>query len=389
LKRSLAALAALVLVQTRLGEAQSSSEPWVFRYFVFPGYNTLENLSISATISFRKPAQPGPIPSTAAFELTGRASRSGTRSVQLLFDAPGLWNGWRLLSLAGAERAQRAPYYGLGNDTELDDSLEAANGDVFYYRYSLLRTTGIVAVQRNLTSRVRLLLGSQWRHYRAWPHLDGQTALGDDLAAGRVSDTGRADGVEIRAGLLYDTRDEEASPSRGVLLEAIAARALEGPGDFDYRRYLLAAREFLPLGEFTTLAFRQSVELSSGPIPFFIQYERLTHWRPEDGFGGVTTLRANLPGRWLGPNKAIGSVDLRYRKFDAPFPRSPVRVWLLAFADIGRVWGDGEALDFDGLHGGAGVGFRFQFSKGGLFGVDIGYGPDAAFEIATAFGFAY
>jgi hypothetical protein len=388
LKRNLAALAALALVVPRLGHAQES-EPWVFRYFVFPAYNTLENLSINATISLRKPPPPGPIPRTGAVELTGRASRSGTRGVQLAFDAPGLWNDWRLLALVSSERAQRAPYYGLGNDTELNDSLEAANGPVYYYRYSLLRTTGLLAIQRNLTGPFRLHLGSQWRHYRVWPHLDGQTALGDDLAAGLVSDTGRADGVEIRAGLLYDTRDEEASPSRGVLLEAIAAQSLDGPGDFVYRRYLLAAREFLTLGEFTTLGFRQSVELSSGRIPFYIQYERLTHWRPEDGFGGSTTLRANLPGRWLGPNKAIASVDLRYRKFDAPFPRSPVRLWLLAFADLGRVWGDGDPLDFDGVHGGAGVGFRFQFSKGGLFGVDIGYGPDAAFEIATAFGFAY
>lgn len=383
-----AALATLALLLPRLGQAQSS-EPWAFRYLVFPAYNSLEKASINLLVGWHKPPPLGAIPRTASINLTGRLTKSGTHGAQLALDWPGRWRNWRLLAIAGTERAQRAPYYGIGNDTELNDSLEAANGPVFYHRYSLLRTTGSLVLQRRLAGPLRLHLGTQWRHYRAQPLAGGRTALGDDLAGGAVTDTGSANSLELRLGLLLDTRDEEASPSRGVFLEALAARALHGAGDFAYTRYALAGREFVPLGEFTVLGFRQSLELADGRLPFYIAYERLTSWRPEDGFGGGTTLRANLPGRWLAANKFIASVDLRYKKLDVPLPTSPLRLWLLAFADVGAVWREGESLDLGGLHGGIGVGFRLQFSKGSMFGTDLGWSPDRRFEFATAITFAY
>jgi hypothetical protein len=366
-----------------------NADPWILRWLLYPAYNSLEGISGNGVLAYRKPPDVGPIPATAGIELTGRLSKSGTRGAQLVFDYPGLWDGWRLLALAGAERAVRAPYYGMGNDSERNDSLEEANGPVHYNRFALLRTTALLTVQRRVAGPLRLLLGAQWRHYRAWPLPGVQTKLGDDLAAGIPLDTGRADGFEARAGLLFDTRDEEASPSSGVFLEALAGRGLSGPGGLEYTRLGLSAREFIALGEFTVLGLRQAVELSSGPIPFYVSYERITSWRPEDGFGGATSLRAHLPGRFLAPNRAFASVDLRYKKIDVPLPRSPFRVWLLAFADAGRLWGDGESPTLRGLHVDGGVGFRLQFSKGTLFGMDFGTSNDSRFEFASAFTFAF
>lgn len=383
-----AALAAALLGLARPAHAQSD-EPWILRWMAFPAYNSLEGLSANGLVARRKPPDVGPIPATAGIELTGRVSKSGTRGVQLGFDYPGLWDGWRLLAIAGAERAVRSPYYGLGNNSERNDSLEEVNGPIHYNRYALLRTTGLLTVQRRITGPLRLLVGAQWRHYRALPLSGVQTKLGDDVAAGLTSDTGRADGLEARAGLLFDTRDEEASPSTGLFLEALVGRGMEGPGSLAYTRYGLSAREFFSIGEFTVLALRQTLELADGAIPFYVAYERITSWRPDDGFGGPTSLRAHLPGRFLAPNRAVASVDLRYKKIDVPLPRSPFRVWLLAFADAGRLWNDGESPAFSGLHVDGGVGFRLQFSKGTLFGLDLGSSNDSPFEFASAVSFAF
>ncbi len=385
---ALALLAAALPVRAQTSRS-APPETWLFKWFVYPAYNSLEKVSGNVALSYRLPPRRGPEPATGGFELTGRISSAGTRAAQLAADFPGLWRRWRLLAIVAAERANRAPYYGLGNDTELDDSAEAANGDVFYHRYRLIRTTGFLAAQRDLTPRVRLHLGLQARHYRARAN-EGATRLGEDIAAGVVGDTGSTGGVELRTGILYDTRDEEATPSRGVFLEALVGRGVAGTvGSFSYTRWAFGAREFVPLGEFTTLGLRQQVELAGGGMPFFIAYERLTSWRPDEGFGGGTTLRANLPGRWLAPNRMLASVDLRYKKYDIPFPRSPVRFWLVAFTDVGVVWDRGQQPDLGGLHGGVGGGFRLQYSKGGLFGIDLGWSPDARFEFATAFQFAY
>lgn len=340
--------------------------------------------------AFRRLPRPGPPPLTATIELQGRVATSGTRALQLLFDAPGLWRDWRALGMVGAERLARAPYYGLGN-TALDDSAEAANGDVLFYRYRLIRTTALGMVQRRIRGPLRAVGGLQWRHYRAHALEGGTTRLAEDIAAGTVADdTGSTDNFELRGGLVYDTRNEEGSPSRGVFLEYIAAHGLHQlGGDFDYSRWMASARGFLPVGVFTTLAMRAQIERAHGRLPFFTTYERLTTWRPEDGFGGGTTLRANLPGRWLAPNRALVSLDLRFRKFDIPLPRSPMRIWLLAYTDAGLVWLNGESPSTHNLQGGAGVGARLQYAKSGMLGLDLGYSRDSRFEFATAFQFAY
>ena len=390
MSRRLAALAAVVvaLVVPRLARAQDKSEPWELRLLAFPTYNGLEGFGGSLLTGWRAPARPGPVSSTAAVEITGRLSTSGTRGAQVAFDAPGLWRRWRVLALVGVDRASRAPYFGVGNDP-IPDSLETPFYVKRYYRYSLTRTTALVTAQRQLAGPVRLHAGLQYRHYRALTLGGDPTKLDADLQTGLHADTGSSDGLELHGGLLYDTRDEEASPSRGVFLEALAARALAGPGDFGYTRWLLGAREFVPLGELTSLGFRQSVEWADRTLPFFVAYERMTSWRPEDGFGSPTTLRLHLPGRFLAPNRALIGVDLRYKKLDMPLPTSPVRLWLLAFGDAARVWNDGERPSLSHLHYDAGVGFRLQFSKGSMFGVDLGMNNDTGFEFGTAFSFGF
>lgn len=384
-----AAIAALLIALPRLGLAQRS-EPWTFYLFPVPTYNALEGLSLSITGGWRKSPPPGPIPVGISIEPTAWISTSGSRGIQLTLDYSGRWPGWRFLAIGASQRFQRAPYYGVGNNSVFSDSLEKANGGpAHYYRYSLIRTTGLLAVRRQVVGALHVQAGAQWRHYAARP-LAGPptTALAADLAAGATSDTGSTTAVEVRGGLLLDTRDEEVTPSRGVFLEALAARGL-GAGDFVYTRYGFGAREFIPLGELTTLAFRQSVQLADRNIPFYIAYERVTSWRPDDGFGGPTTVRSNIPGRWVGPNQAVASVDLRYKKWDFTFAGSPFRLWLLAFADVGRVWMDGERPELKDLHTGYGGGFRFQLSKGSLFGLDVGWSPDAHVQFGTALTFGF
>lgn len=356
-------------------------EPWVYHIIAYPAYDALDGFSGGLVTGWRKAARPGPIPTTSGIEITGRIAASGSRSGQLAFDYPGLWPGWRMLVMVGADRLQRAPYFGLGN-TPVGDTADA----IRYFRYSLLRYTAAGVVQRNLAKHVRLHLGAQGRRYWARPLTGDTTLLLRDLITGTVTDTGAQNSVELRAGLLYDTRDEEATPSRGLFLEALAGR---GVADLTYTRYALGARAFIPLGEMTVLGVRQSVELADRAIPFYVMYERFTSWRPEDGFGGNTSLRVTVPGRFLAPNRAITSVDLRYKKLDVPLPTSPFRLWFVAFADAGRLWMNSETPDLHGLHWDVGGAALLQFSKGTLFGLNVGVSRVDGFEFGSTFTFGF
>lgn len=367
----------------------ASADYWSFYLVPYPSYNPLEGLGLYLVGGWRKAAPPGPIPTGISIEPSAQISTSGTRGAQILFDQSGRWPGWRLLLVAGVLRWQRAPYFGLGNGSTFVDSLEEAYG-VPYNSYALTRTTALAAVRRRIAGPLHLQVGAQWRSYAARPVEGRRTRLGDDLGAGVPLDTGSAKGLELRAGLLFDTRDEEASAARGVFIEALYARGLEGAGDLGYTRYGLSLREYVPITEFTSLTFRQSVELSEGHLPFFVALERMTSWRPEDGFGGVTSLRSHLPGRFTGPNKALVSADWRYRNWDFwVTPTTPVRLYFLFFADVGRVWGDGEKFAVRHLHAGGGAGTRLQVGRGGFFGFDLGWSPDAGVTFFTAVSLAY
>ncbi len=385
-----AAAAALLLVLPRLARAQQvPSEPWSWLLVPLPTYNALDGLGVELAGGWWKSAPPGPIPTGASINPGASITTSGTQTVSLTYNNTGRVPGWRFLAIAGYERFQHAPYFGLGNATVIDDALESANGgNGHYYRYSLKRATGILAVQHRVTGPLRVLAGAQYRHYRA-TNLGGTTALSTDLANGVTTDTGSSGSFELRGGLLFDTRDEEESPARGLFVEAIGVKALKGAGDFDYTRWAFGADEFAPVGSETVLAFRQAVQLARGALPFYIAYERVTDWLPDDGFGGTTTLRQNLQGRWLAPNTALASVDLRYKYWDTAVGISPIRLWLVAHADAGRVWSETERFEWSQLHSGYGVGAIGQFGRAALWGLELGWSPDAHVQFGTTVTLGY
>ena len=362
---------------------------WSFVLLPIPTFNLVEGLGVALVGGWSFPSKPGVIARGISITPVGHISWSGTQGAGVYVDAPGYWRGWRLLAVGMAERWQRMPYFGMGNGSVYSDTLESDFG-LQYYSYSLARLTAHVAVQRDLPGPFRLHLGAQFRRYGARPLADDTSFLGEEVAAGLPRDTGTFNGTEVRAGLLFDTRDEEMSPSHGVFLEAMAVQGLASAGDLDYRRYLFSAREFLSLNWTTVLALRQSVELADGHLPHYVAQERLTTWLPEDGFGSPTTLRSNLLGRWVAANKALGSIELRYKKWDYPVTETtPIRLWLLLFADAGRLWGDGERFQWKHWHAGYGTGARLQFSRGAILGLDAGWSPDAGIVFASAFSFGF
>lgn len=360
-------------------------------------YNTVEGLSINLTGGWTKPAPRGPIPVGVSIAPAASLATSGSTSFSLTYDNSGRIRGWRLLGIVGYEHLNRAPYFGLGNATLVDDSLESANGgEPHYYRYALTRTTAIAAVQRRIVGPLRVHVGAQWRRYGVAALGGAPTALGADLARGATTDTGKYTSVEVRGALIFDSRDEEASADHGILVQVAVAHALKGAGGggrgtFDYTRWSAEAREYLTLRYDSTvvLSFRQALDIAHGRLPFPIAFERLTTWRPEDGFGGATTIRQNLTGRWLGPNDALGSVDLRYKWWDFGVGLTPLRVWLVAHADAGKVWEQNERFRWSGLHSGFGGGAIAQLGRGTFFGLEIGYSPDAHFQFGTTVTLGY
>ena len=373
-------LAVLQACYTRADIDDARPTPMWFYALPYPTYDSDEGLAGHLVAGWRTTANRRPPPVAKLIGVDARIATSGTRGALFSYDAPGRWKNWRFLAIAGAERLQRVPFYGVGNSATISDSEPTS-----FYRYSLLRTTALATVQRRIAGGLRAHAAVQWRHYRA--RALGDSTLFAQLLAAGTADTADRNNVEVRGGLLFDTRDEEASPTRGVFIETMAAHAVAG---FDYTRYLVSSREFIHFGglEQWVLALRQSAELARGNVPVFISYERLTTWYPEDGFGGPTSLRLHSIGRFVASNRAVFSVDIRHKYNDAPIPGSPLRLWLLGFVDAGRLWNEGEDPSVRNWHWSTGVGARLQFSKSTIIGFDLG-AKDGGFGFGMGTSFAF
>ena len=139
-------------------------------------------------------------------------------------------------------------------------------------------------------------------------------------------------GLGARAAAVWDRRDDAGFPTRGWTL---AARTdlfpVSTPGLLDaweesreFGRAGATATAYLPLGS-TVLAVRAGGEAAFGEFP--LQYAAF--------LGGSPSLRGWAFNRFAGDASAFGSAELRAPVF------GPVGV--LALADAGRVWYDGES----------------------------------------------
>jgi outer membrane protein assembly factor BamA len=140
-------------------------------------------------------------------------------------------------------------------------------------------------------------------------------------------DDGEAAGgtrMEFKAGVVFDTRDHEAAPSRGVWAEAVVYGS---PDVFqraaDYVKMAAHYRHYVPLsGDGLVLAWHLAWQGTVwGNVPFYMQSNITTPYLRQvnsEGLGGVNTVRGMLFNRVVGDGMAWANVELRLRlaRFD-------------------------------------------------------------------------
>jgi len=232
-------------------------------------------------------------------------------------------------------------------------------------------------VQRILVGRLRALAGFDAENWK-YSAYQGVNQLALDSAAG-IDPTiglGTSD-VSFRAGLLFDTRDDEVAANRGVLLQAIHAVASANiAGDVSYSRTTVSAAGYFPLRENVTVAGRMVAQGMTGTPRLGSYYLVEAADRPYDGLGGAMSQRALFDNRYLGAQKLFLNTDIRYHVVNIP---RTARGTLLIFCDVGRVFQDQSlTLTTTGLKVGGGGGVFLQVGRAGIVGVTAGYGPNGA-----------
>lgn len=165
-----------------------------------------------------------------------------------------------------------------------------------------------------------------FEQYRDWG------IISDEEAAGGLNST-------VRLGLLFDTRDKEGAPSRGVWAEAHVMVAPKWLGTKNpYYKYSATFRHYVPIvsNDRLTFAYRLNYEGTFGrKAPYYV-LPYLTTVGPtydRDGMGGFRTVRGIMRNRVQGLDMASYNAELRWRFVQFTLWKQNIAFGLNVFSD--------------------------------------------------------
>jgi|AMZC01.1.fsa_nt_AMZC01000282.1_3 outer membrane protein assembly factor BamA len=148
--------------------------------------------------------------------------------------------------------------------------------------------------------------------------------------------------ISLKAGLIYDTRDNEANPNRGIWSELLVAFSPSIDKNLEsYSKLVFIHRQYFTLiKDKLTFAGRLGYQGTlSGNTPWFMQNYMVNSFPKTttvDGLGGSRTLRGVLLNRIVADAVAYGNAELRWKMVKKYIWRQNFYIALSAFADGGQ-----------------------------------------------------
>lgn len=342
------------------------SSPWRLSYFPYFTGASNEGPLLSFRVRYWQPADYD-ARQTYTAALTGDAgiNAQGSRRGFVRFQAPLLWEGWRLNALVGAEREARLGYFGLGNDTDQNEDL-VTDLTPYFYRVRRTRYVALGEVTRRLTGPLHAAaLGSlKWAKFTDLP---GPSVFRGDFG----SELTESD-VFGRVALIVDTRDNEYNTTRGLLLESGAGIGRsEGK---DYTRLYGILRGYVPVREGTVVAARLAASGMGGSPPLDARFIVPGWERPVGVLGGDHSNRGLDEGRLVGEDVLFANVEIRHELLSFGDLGA---VLVVPFLDAGRVFEDESfRLTTKDLKYGAGAGVGARILRSTVFLLNFAGGSE-------------
>lgn len=187
----------------------------------------------------------------------------------------------------------------------------------------------------------------------------------------------------IKAGLVWDTRDNKPNPMHGQWTECFAILAPGFTnGDYGYSQLVMIHRHYFSLvPNVLSLANRIGFQgRLSGSIPYYMLPFTFNTLKTYDGFGGSKTVRGVIRNRIQGDGVAFGNVELRYKVLRTRIFNQNFYVALSGFLDGGSVVQKhpvdyataGIAQQKDKLHLSAGGGLHLVLNDNFIVAIDYG-----------------
>lgn len=319
-----------------------------------------------------------PITFRGAVSAEAGAGTYGSRFVRLEARLPGLSPGWRFHSVLAAERQGRYGRYGFGSD--LDIVVPGVDPNDNLYRIHRTRYLARAEVTRTIAGPLRLSLGTFFDHTRFTP-LSG--------SAGGIRRS--RSNLQIRPVLVLDTRDREAIPGKGVLLEFGAGFGTgpESPGGAkaDQSVYGFAygqIKAYQSIRPGTVLAARALVRTLEDQAPMSAR-STVWGWEREFDLSGSDGHRSFPMGTLSGGDVTLLTAELRHDLLNAGDFGA---VTVIGFLDWARVADSWAANPKPTKQLGAGGGLALRVLRSAILTANFAGGSNGFnFSMGTAWAF--
>jgi len=201
--------------------------------------------------------------------------------------------------------------------------------------------------------------------------------------------------IYLKTGFVYDTRDNEASPNKGLWSEImlLSAPTFLGNNPYAFVKLAITHRQYISLVKKRLVAAYQLSYQGTigGTTPYYILpyiYSSYSLTTKPDGLGGARTIRGVLRNRIVGDGVAFGNVELRWKFFRSVVLKQNLYLGLTAFLDGGMVVQDHKIYintvpedqqsfyfneSADRLHLATGLGLRIAINDNFIISVDYGF----------------
>ncbi len=361
------------------------------------------------------------------------------REIKVAYDVPYIFNTkWRLRMEAAYEVNPNLLYFGkdetsfntlqhphtgktYGNFSDYDESLSnirqvtSSNGNVttvtdkFYNTYQKEEAILNMSAEHSyFDSRLRLLAGYElaWVNITTFDNkqTDVKDANGNDVTNGVSKITedksqllGYGSNVisQLQLGIVYDTRDLETDPSKGIFAEVTNEFSNGAIGsNFNYDKVFVHGKFYKQLfpSFFKRLIFagRIGMGYTAGDAPF---YEYQDEWSSEgsiEGLGGAHTIRGYKQARFLGRVMNFENIELRWRFAQSNFLKQHLAFSAVPFIDAGAAWNSFDRIgsNLGNFRYSPGLGLRIAWNVNTILRFDYAVSNEDAqffFNIGHAF----
>lgn len=143
----------------------------------------------------------------------------------------------------------------------------------------------------------------------------------------------------LKLGLVYDTRDNEACPMSGMWTEVVLLNSLSKVGSFG-KLSLMHRQYFTLIPKDLSFAYRLGYQGNIwGDVPYYMYPYMVYSYQPTlsfDGLGGSKTVRGMMLNRLVAESVAFANVELRWKFSHFKFINQQWYAALSPFMDFGR-----------------------------------------------------